>query len=176
MDLSKYSGTSGAKTRKWGPSLWNFLFTSILSRYPMKIDNTNKEHLLIKTEFEHLLNSLGVILPCVFCRESYKGFLAELPVKKYLVGRIELMFWLYSIKDKVNKKLIKQEKECYIDEIKRLKALYKENKISEKEFYSRKAKAKLEIFLTVPSPPFKYVLDKYEEYRATCSKKAKKCV
>ncbi len=176
INLVKYSGSGGAKTRKWGPSLWNFLFTAIISRYPMKIDIKNEEHILIREEFKHLLTSLSIILPCIFCRESYKGFLEELPIKKYLNGRIELMYWLYKIKDKVNIKLIKQERECYIDEIKKFKDLYNNKKISKEEYYNKKNKAKNEIFLTVPSPPFREVLDKYEENRATCSKKAKKCI
>lgn len=176
MDFSKYSGNGGAKTRIWGPSLWNFLFTSIIARYPVKIDKNNKEHILIKTEFEHLFKSLGIILPCVFCRESYKGFLKELPIDKHLVGRIELMYWLYLIKDKVNKKLIKQENECYNDEIKKLKNMYYNRELSKQEYYIKKEKAKKEIFITIRTPPFKNVLDKYEEHRATCSKKAKKCI
>jgi hypothetical protein len=176
IDYSKYNSTSGAATSKWGPSCWDFLFTSIIGRYPFIIDKKNKEHLLLQKEFETLLLNLKNILPCIFCRNSLKIFIKELPVQPYLIGRIQLMYWLYLIKDKVNTKLINQEKKCYNNEKKKLKLQYNNNQISKDKYYSLLAKFKKSNFITIPSPPFKDILDKYEKNRAVCSKKSLSCV
>ena len=108
-DYSMYTSNDGMNTKVWGPHLWNYLFISILGRYPVKIDINNKEHRKIKHYFKSLLISLQYIMPCIYCRESYKLFIKELPIKPYLIGRIQLMYYVYLLKDKVNKKLQKQE-------------------------------------------------------------------
>ena len=112
-NYDKYLSLSGMKTRYWGPNAWNFLFCSILGTYPEKIDNKNKNHIKIKKEFKNLFSSLCFILPCIFCRESYTNFIKEISIDEHLHGRIELCNWLYKLKDKVNKKLIKQENKFF---------------------------------------------------------------
>jgi hypothetical protein len=176
IDYSLYDSESGMATKRWGPSFWNSLFVSIMGRYPFKIDTSNEEHLLLQSEFKHLLTSLSNIMPCVFCRNSFKNFLKELPIEPFLIGRIELMYWLYLMKDKVNKKLICQENLCYNDEKKRLKSLYYNKQISKEEYYQKIKEFKEEAFTTIPTPPFKEVLDKYEAIRAVCSQKSLSCV
>ncbi len=94
----------------WGPVAWKTFF--LFSRnYPEKIDINNKEHLKIMKSTEKFYKSLKDILPCKYCRESYKIYYSELDIKKYLSGRDKLTEWLYLLKDKVNKKLIAQELE-----------------------------------------------------------------
>ncbi len=110
MNYKEFLNDSGMNTKEWGPGLWKFLFISILGRYPKKIDEKKREHQIIKKSFKDLLINLEHILPCVFCRDSYKIFITELKIEPFLIGKIELMYWLYLIKDKVNKKLIDQEK------------------------------------------------------------------
>jgi len=175
IDYTVYHGSSGMSTKDWGPSAWSFLFMSIMGRYPVKISKNVKEHLVIKKHFKHLLISLKDILPCVFCRNSFKTFLKELPIEPFLGGRMKLMFWLYLMKDKVNKKLIKQEQDCLVDEKKRLKDLYYNKMITKQEYRDRLLQFKKSTFKTIPSPPFQDVLNQYEKYRAKCSKKAKTC-
>jgi hypothetical protein len=97
-----------------------------MGRYPYRL-NRSKEHLKIKRQFKALLTSLQDILPCIFCRNSFREFLKQLPIEPFLVGRIELVYWLYLMKDKVNNKLIKQEQQCYNDEKRRLKKLVYSN-------------------------------------------------
>lgn len=80
------------------------------------------------------------------------------------------------MKDLVNQKLIRQEKKCYRDEKRRLKALYYDHKITKSEYYSSVEDFKKKTFVTIPTPPFKIVLDKYEAIRAVCSKKSLTCV
>lgn len=176
IDYTKYHSDSGLATKRWGPSAWMFLFCCISGRYPIKINPKNKDHIRLKKQFKTLLTSLKDIMPCIFCRESFKTFIKELPIEPYLVGRIELMYWLYLMKDKVNKKLIKQESQCYVDEKRRLKALYNSNKITQNEYYEQIQKFKEASFVTRPTPPFEQILDKYEAIRAVCSKKSLSCV
>jgi hypothetical protein len=175
IDYSIYEGNSGMSTKHWGPAAWKFLFTSIMGRYPLKIDMNNSEHILIKNAFKSMLTSLQIVMPCIYCRESFKKFLLELPIEPYLIGRIELMYWLYLMKDKVNQKLLGQENKCYADEKRKLKALFYSGSITEKEYYTQVTAFKEETFNTITSPPFKEVLDQYEELRAVCSDKAKTC-
>lgn len=173
IDYSKYYGASGMNTKFWGSRLWDSLFVSILGRYPVRINTS--DDLEIKQAFKCTLTSLSVMMPCIFCRNSFKGFLEELPIEPYLIGRIELMYWLYQMKDKVNKKLICQENICYNEEKGKLKAMFYTKEITEEEYYKKVKEFKSENFVTIPTPPFQEVLDKYEAQRAVCDKKAKKC-
>ena len=176
IDYTQYYGNGGAKTGQWGPKAWDFLFTSIIGRYPVRIDFDSSDDMLILNAFSSMLVGLKDTLPCIFCRKSFEIFVQELPIEEYLIGRIELMYWLYLMKDKVNSKLLKQEEICYNNEKKRLKALFHNGNITKDQYYSLLEKFKKETFITVPTPPFKDVLDRYEGLRAVCSKKALRCI
>jgi len=175
IDYSKYNSTSGMSTKAWGVAAWKFLFTSIMGHYPIRINDNNPEHLLIKESFKNTLTGLSYMMPCIYCRESFKIFLLELPIQDYLIGRIELMYWLYLMKEKVNVKLRIQEFKCYSDEKKRLKSLYYSKQISEQEYYKKVTEFKNQTFLTAATPTFKEVLDTYESLRAVCNPVAKIC-
>jgi hypothetical protein len=171
IDYTIYSSNSGMSTSHWGPACWKFLFISIMGRYPVKINKRNKEHLVIQKEFKHLLTSLQHILPCMFCRNSFKDFLKKLPIKNYIGSRLELMYWLYLMKDLVNKKLIDQELLCYNNEKKKLKKI-----LSNTEYLIEKLRLKKKTFVTKPTPAFDKVLDYFESFRAVCSKKSLSCI
>ena len=178
MDLSKeeqYYSLSGLATSAWGSSGWNFMFSSILGAYPVEVEAKNKEHILIKKHFTNMFESLGYTMPCVFCRNSYKIFIKELPIKQFTNRRIDLMYWLYLIKDKVNTKLIQQEQQCYNNEKKRLKRKVTSKLLTEADYYSQVEVFKKKTLKTVASPPFQEIIDKYEGFRAVCSNKAKTC-
>lgn len=175
IDYKNYSSTSGASTVKWGKSGWDFLFISILAGYPEKINSYNKDHLVTQSSFKEIFKALQFTLPCVYCRESYIDFFKKIKIDKFLVGRMELMYWLYLIKDAVNKKLIIQELDCCKTEKNRLKSLYKKGEMTFNDYRFEYEKFKIDTLITISSPSFKDVLDKYEMYRSTCSKKAKKC-
>ena len=68
IDYNKYNNLQGMSTKKFGPSAWDFLFISVIGRYPMKINYFDIEHLHIKNSFRNILRSLETILPCIFCR------------------------------------------------------------------------------------------------------------
>ena len=170
-----FSSNSGLKTKVWGPSGWEFLFSCIMGGYPYKINNDKKNDIRIKKHFRSMLSSLRYTLPCVFCRNSYKKFWKELPIEKYISGRIELMYWLYLIKDKVNNKLIDQEREAYDEKILKLKFLFNAGQISRNDFFIKQEEIKKYSFCTKPSPPFREILESYEMRRAGCSQKAQTC-
>ncbi len=175
IDYTMYQSTSGMSTKEWGPHAWGFLFTCIMGTYPVKIDNSYA-HWYIRDAFKSMLTNMSIIMPCIFCRESYKQFIYELPIDEYLVGRIELMYWLYLMKDKVNKKLIEQERLCYTDEKFILENKLEVKEITMAEYQKSMAKFQKTSFITEPTPSFKEVLDTYEDNRAQCSVKAKKCI
>lgn len=132
-------------SRAFGPPLWKSMFM-IAANYEIIIDPSNKQHLKKKRDIKIFFTNIGNVIPCSHCRKSYKQFMRELPINKFLGGRKHLMYWLYLIKDKVNKKLIAQ---------------YKSGEIAYK---------------TVPSPSFRQVCRYYEQFRAGCStKKTKSC-
>ena len=56
-----------------------------------------------------------------------------------------------------------------------LKELYKKGKITKNDYYQKLIECKKKTFYVKPTPPFKEVLDKFEQYRAKCSKKTKSC-
>uniref|UniRef100_A0A6C0H6S3 thiol oxidase n=1 Tax=viral metagenome TaxID=1070528 RepID=A0A6C0H6S3_9ZZZZ len=175
IEFEQFLSTSGLSTKAWGPSGWYFLFSCVIGGYPPQIVTSNPEHLEIQQHFRNLFLSLGYTMPCIFCRQSYQQFYQQLPIDNFLSGRIELMHWLYQMRDLVNQKLIIQEQKCYNTEKKRLKQLFHNAKISKREYYWRIERAKKETLYTKPSPPFEHVLTKYEQFRAVCSKRAKTC-
>lgn len=175
MDSYRYSSSTGMKTKEWGPAGWKFLFTSIMGGYPYKYDKNNKVHRTIKKGFVSMFESLKYTLPCQFCRESYAQYYEELPIDRFLGSRLDLMFWLYSIKDKVNIKLIQQEQELYENKKLELKSSVKMGEMTKSEYKKRIHELKSSILKTVPSPSFVSVLEQYESYRASCNKSLKTC-
>lgn len=95
-------------TKEWGPKLWFSMFC-IAANYPVDIDLKNKQHIAKKRNHKIFFESFQHVLPCKYCRRSYAIFIKELPIKNFLDSRNKLMYWLYLIKDKVNKKLIAQK-------------------------------------------------------------------
>lgn len=173
IDYTKYEGSGGMSTKHWGPAYWMFMFTSVMGRYPVKIDWMNMDDVFIANQFKNTFYSMVTLLPCVFCRESLNFFISELPIDEYLVGRIEMMYWIYLIKDKVNKKLIRQET---IMMKKQKEEISKTFYPGSTEYVQAMKNCIENSFKTVPTPNFQQVLDQYESLRAVCSKEAKKCV
>ena len=163
--------TNGIKTSFWGPPAWKFLFSTIAGTFPVKVDPNNKAHAKIVASFHSMLKSLGHTLPCIYCRESYKVFLKELPMSEFSDSRKNMMKWMYLIRDQVNKKLMKQERECYESE---KAALMKQN-INPNKLKLMLTNIRKTTLITKPSPPFEKVISFYEKQRAGCSKKTKKC-
>lgn len=178
VKYTKYTSTAGLATKSWGPSGWMFLFACIMGGYPVKIDPGNKDHIRIRKHFQNMFTGLAFTMPCIFCRESYKTFIKQLPIEPFLTGRIKLMHWLYQIRDRVNQKLIRQEMECYNNEKKRLKRVFHsqpDTPTARRSYYKQLQEFKKRTMITQPSPPFESVLDRFESIRAVCSNRAKTC-
>ena len=88
-------------TRKWGPSGWIFLHTISFS-YPNKPNSKDKINNLL------FFNTIQDILPCKYCRESFKQFNQKLPLINHLDNTHQLSKWLYNIHNMVNNKLRNQ--------------------------------------------------------------------
>lgn len=164
----KQVNSIGAITTKFYGPIWFSLFIMIIGQYPVEMDWNNQEHVQVATTFYHTLTGLQYTLPCKFCRKSFSDFMKELNIKEFMDSRISMMLWLYLMKDKVNMKLLNQERE-YLET---LSTSYKKGKISKAQYLREKKLC----FNTVPSPPFEEILKYYIKYRATCSAKIKKCV
>jgi hypothetical protein len=88
-------------TKFWGPDGWRLLHT-LAYIYPSK--PTQQQQYLYNIFFDMLKD----ILPCRYCRESFKNFMKELPIKPYLNSPRNLRLWIYRIHNKVNNKLRRQ--------------------------------------------------------------------
>ena len=96
---------NGMMTRVWGPTGWAFGH-AITFGYPYKIDLNCKDHVRRMKETKKFFTSMGSVLPCKYCRQSYLEFLKELPLtNEVLSSRRKLVKWFYDIHNKVNKKL-----------------------------------------------------------------------
>ena len=106
---STSNSNSGLMTKVWGPPGWMFLH-SITFGYPANpssFDNETKQPKgTTVTKYRAFFQDLGWVFPCVYCRNSYKQFLKELPLTDtVLSSRDNLVKWLYDIHNKVNNKL-----------------------------------------------------------------------
>lgn len=154
--------SNGIKTSYWGPCAWAFLFSTIAGSYPVRVDKSDKDHMKSVKAFQAMFANLDQILPCCYCRESYKRFYKDLPIANYSSGRRQMMKWLYLIHDRVNQKLILQEQEIY--EIKK-KELARKN-LSSVRMKSEMKALRSSILKTKPSPAFDKIVSMYEKQRA----------
>lgn len=88
-------------TRFWGPDGWRMLH-SIAINYPERPTQKQKE--LYKQFYENL----RLVLPCIYCRNSFIVFVNDLPIDDYLQNKKTLSYWVYLMHNKVNNKLSDQ--------------------------------------------------------------------
>ena len=88
-------------TKFWGPSGWKLLHYMTES-YPDKPSETQKANMIT------FFNVLGEVLPCKYCRISFKEYIKVKPVEKAVISREKLCRWMYDIHNMVNNKLRKQ--------------------------------------------------------------------
>lgn len=150
------------KTRVWGQPAWIFLFNAVAGAYPIRMDMKNKEHVKIMKKFHAMIKSLEYTLPCYWCRLSFGTYLKEVPLENYSGSRKDMLKWLYLVHDRVNKKLMKQEKIKFDKE----KQILLAKKLSKTQLQSKLKALKLSIFKTKPSPPFTKILKDIEKGRA----------
>lgn len=104
-------------TQFWGPP-GHKLLHSIAFSYSFyddknnKNDNNNKN--ISKRDVVSFFKSIQYVLPCIYCRRSYKQYYNELPISEYIYNNNNnnktknLFKWVYLIHNKINDKLRKQ--------------------------------------------------------------------
>lgn len=93
--------SNGLITKIWGPPLWTSLHC-ITFGYPLEPTTE------IKKQYKNFFQNIGNVLPCKYCRDSYKVFIKEegsILDDEALTNRETLTKWLYNLHNKVNKKL-----------------------------------------------------------------------
>lgn len=87
----------------WGPHVWKAMHF-IAAGYPNNPTSANKKN------YKRLYKSLGCTLPCGNCAKSYRNYMRQLNIDNFLGSKKKLMYWVYLIHNKVNKKLRKKVK------------------------------------------------------------------
>lgn len=98
MDLN---ANNGLITKIWGPPAWEFLH-SITFGFPISPTPEQKE------AYRDFFVRVGDILPCKYCRDSYKQFISEGNTQltdAVFKNRDSLTDWFYLLHEKVNNKL-----------------------------------------------------------------------
>jgi len=99
MDLNP--DENGLITKIWGPHAWVTLH-SIAYCYPNNPTDKDKDN------YYNFYSLVGDVLPCFYCRDSYKEFIKDGNTKldhNVFENRESLTKWLYCIHEAVNKKL-----------------------------------------------------------------------
>lgn len=104
-----FESNDGMLTYIWGPPLWHFLHTMSFN-YPV---NPSEED---KNKYESFLLSMGLILPCRYCRENfYKNIKAINFGPKDFKNRNSFSKMIFNLHEEVNKQLNKQSNLTYED-------------------------------------------------------------
>ena len=85
---------------KWGPAGWELLH-SMAFNYPLEPMDENKKI------YSNFFKSIGDILPCKYCRESYNIYYKYIPIDDFLDSREGVSYWLYRIHQLINEKIFK---------------------------------------------------------------------
>lgn len=134
--MSVDSQNNGLCTSTWGSPGWFFLH-SVTAGYPVdpdEFDSRNGNPVgQTRREYKTFFTTAGSVLPCKFCRDSYKAFIRDLPIDRYIHSRASLFEWLFKIHNKVNEKLgVRQETdlESVVDKYESFRAQCPKSKVS----------------------------------------------
>ena len=97
---------------KWGNHGWEFLHT-ITFNYPINptIDDKNR--------YKNFFKNVGEMLPCKYCRDSYKIYYKHVPIKHFIDSREGVTYWLYYIHNLVNDKVFKKNHTDFEDVVRK---------------------------------------------------------
>jgi hypothetical protein len=99
LDESK---SNGLITKIWGPPFWDTLHC-VSAGYPLEPTNIDKKN------YKDFYITVGKVLPCKFCRDSYDEFITKEKDTKLddliFESREKLMLWVYKLHERVNLKL-----------------------------------------------------------------------
>lgn len=91
----------GLLTKIWGPNMWKSI-NCVAFGYPSKPTTEDKQN------YKNFFESLGCVLPCPICRNSYCDFIKNGELKltdNVFESRQTLTFWVWKLRKRVNKKL-----------------------------------------------------------------------
>lgn len=100
IDHSDYKN-NGLITKIWGGPGWTFNH-AVTFGYPLEPSEQQKK------EYREYFVSLGNVLPCRYCRESYKRFISvgeTALTDQVLINRESLTKWFFKVHEAVNAKL-----------------------------------------------------------------------
>lgn len=97
MDHDPLRSLNGMQPSVWGPPLWFFLHTISLNYPP---EPTREQ----QVQYYRFFVSLGDVLPCKHCRESYATWIEQLDLNVFR-SRATLAKWVYDLHNTVNIKL-----------------------------------------------------------------------
>jgi hypothetical protein len=118
------------KVINWGHSMWVTLHT-ISFNAP---DVCTVEE---KKVYNNFFKNLSELLPCKYCRTSFKLFLKFLPIEEYSNDRAGITYWLYTIHNLVNLKLNKNSNISFLDVAKYYESLRVVPRIDIDKFVSK---------------------------------------
>jgi hypothetical protein len=101
LNNSEDNSNNGLITKIWGPHLWEALH-AITFGFPKKPTDEQREN------YKRFFTDVGNVMPCVYCRNSYKGFIADGNAKltdDVFIDRDSITRWLYRLHQEVNNKL-----------------------------------------------------------------------
>jgi len=101
------------ETQHWGRPLWVALF-DIAAGYTVNKNPDKKE------QYKRFFESLGDVLPCSYCRKTYRPFLDLLNFDKYVEEEEGLIHLVYDMKCLVNEKLARQAQSRFLEERERI--------------------------------------------------------
>lgn len=151
----------GVRTTSWGGPLWHAMFC-------MAVNYEDHPSAMKRQLYLDYFALLGYMLPCIYCRQYYEECKLVVPLEAFIDNpRLEhpVVYWLYCLKDLVNKKLIKQERQCYHREASKVDC---DSTLTEATRLAKKQLLQEQLFYTRPSPPFQQVLDYYKSLKSSC--------
>lgn len=151
-------------TRIWGPPTWECIF-NMAAGYDVNTLPQGTKNKAYKNWFQQF----EFILPCKYCRESYKFFFKELNIDNYFNRKYGMLRFAYDLKDKVNTKLINQESERQLKKLLELNLNDKNVKQKSKKIIHDHP------IYTKKSPPFEKIIKKYVKGYGKCSDVEKRC-
>ena len=101
IEIDDNNKNNGLITKIWGGSGWIFGH-SVTFGYPLEPSSEQK------STYKNFFILFGDVLPCKYCRESYKKFISDGDTKltnDVMFNRGTLTKWFYDIHEAVNKKL-----------------------------------------------------------------------
>ena len=156
------------QSSKWGPLLNSSLFY-IAAGY----DSNDTPKAIKDKQYKAFFKSLGDVLPCKYCRDSYKVFFETLDIDKYMESpACGLVKYYYDFRELVNGKLKLQEQNALKEEFEKLSKQMSQN---DPLFWEIMREKGHKICYTKPTPPLEQVIDELMKHRAGCNKELKTC-